>query len=89
MHEDSPYVHTVNKARKNAESQEARSIACIRTLHIGAATVHVMDDDLASPEEQKAIQKRLQGIAWEVKNRLAKSLQTHMDATEAVKAEQP
>lgn len=42
-----------------------------------------MDDDLASPEEQKAIQKRLQGIAWDVIKRLNESQQGQMDAVKS------
>lgn len=47
-------------------------MACIKEYMYGSAHIRIMDDDIASPEEQKRIMKNLQAIAWEVKREFAR-----------------
>lgn len=47
-------------------------MACVKEYMYHNAHIRIMDDDLASPEEQARIMERLRAIAWEVKRDAAR-----------------
>lgn len=47
-------------------------MACVKEYTYHNAHIRIMDDDLASQEEQARIMERLRAIAWEVKRDVAR-----------------
>lgn len=47
-------------------------MACVKEYTHNGAHIRIMDDDLASPEEQAQIMESLRAIAWEIKMDVAR-----------------
>lgn len=54
------------------DTKEVPKMACVKEYMFGNAHIKIMDDDVASPEEQERIMKNLRAIAWEVKRSVAR-----------------